>query len=765
MTKEKTTETLALIDGHALVHRAYHALPPLTTGRGELVNAVFGFVSILLKVLKDWRPEYIAAAFDLAAPTFRHQEFAEYKATRVKAPDELYAQIKRVKEALTAFNIPVFEQEGFEADDIIGTLAEQASKKVKVLIVTGDLDTLQLVSERVNVFTLKKGLQDTVVYDAAAVKKRFGGLSPEQMNDYKGLKGDPSDNIPGVPGVGEKTAVELLRQYGSLENLYQKAAKAAVNDEQSAKNKKKKLGKNSKLFDKLREFKEQAFFSKYLATIRRDAPVAIDLAAAKTRDFDRQKVRALFKELGFYSLIKRLPDELVEDAPEKRTVKATASLFDGGAAAPIAVDEEREIQEKIEQAREQSVLSPEIYEIEKALAPVILTMQKNGIKIDLPYLKKISVDFGEKLNKLEEAAYQLAGAQFNLNSPQQLSDILFNKLNLQVKGLKKTPGKVVSTAAAELLKLRDRHPLVGLILEYRELAKLKNTYIDALPLLVALDGRLHTTFDQLGTTTGRLSSKNPNLQNIPIKTEAGRQIRRAFIAEDGHKLLSVDYSQIELRVVAHLAEDKEMIAAFKSGQDIHTATAAEVLNINLEQVDVEARRLAKTLNFGALYGMGSRSFAETAGVEIGRAKEFIKRYFEKFSGVARYLEKSRRQAAEDGFVQTLFGRKRFIPEINSLAWNLRQAAERMAINMPVQGTAADLLKMAMVAAARESWLAVNARLLLQVHDELVFEVAEDKVLVVAKKVKEIMENIYRLVVPLAAECKAGDNWGEMKKIL
>ena len=780
--KNKDTKTLVLIDSHALIHRAYHALPPLNTGKGELVNAVFGFTSILLKVLKELQPDYIAAAFDMAAPTFRHKEFDDYKATRAKAPDELYAQIKRVKDVLAAFNIPVFEKEGFEADDILGTIAHQVktkNQKLKTVIVTGDLDTLQLVNDKVNIYTLKKGIKDTIIYDEAAVKERFEGLAPSQMNDYKGLKGDPSDNIPGVPGVGEKTAIELLKEYGSLEKLYKELEKLhpagghpkgeKTNPSTSLdKARDKTLGvKSNNLFKKLLDFKDQAFFSKYLATIKQDVPIKFDLSAALAKDFDKQKVVELFKELGFFSLVNRLsaadeknllPKESAKSAGDKKTEK----IIPGQGSL---LNDEPTVLEKIEQAREQGVLSAQIYQIEKELAPVLVKMQQAGIKIDKDYLKKLGDSLGQKIKMLEAKIYKLAGVEFNINSPQQLSEVLFTKLNLQIKGLKKTPGKVISTAASELTKLRGEHEVVDCVIEYRELAKLKNTYIDALPELVASDGRLHTTFDQLGTTTGRLSSKNPNLQNIPIKTELGREIRKAFVAERGYKLLSADYSQIELRVVASLSGDREMIKAFSEGKDIHTATAAEVLGIGASEVSPEARRMAKVLNFGVIYGMGSHGFAQAAGIEYGKAKDFIKKYFEEFSGVARYLENSRQSAAKNGFVQTLFGRKRFVPEINSSAWNLRQAAERAAVNMPVQGTAADLLKMAMVEIAKSEWLVANSKMLLQVHDELVFEVAEDKVARAAQEIKKIMENIYKLAVPLKVDLEAGDNWGELKKLL
>ncbi len=678
MAKEEKNKILVLIDGHALVHRAYHALPPLNTNRGELVNAVYGFVSILLKVIKELQPDYLVAAFDLPKPTFRHEEFEAYKAKRVKAPDELYAQIGRVKEVLAAFNVPVFEKEGYEADDIIGTIARQVkNKKIKTIIATGDLDTLQLVNKNTSIFTLKKGVKDTIMYDDEAVIERYG-LKPEQMNDFKGLKGDPSDNIPGVPGVGEKTAVELLQEFGSIEQMYRfleeetpklkiKNARPASLGEAGEKLK----NKIRNLKPKLLEAKEQAFFSKYLATIKTDVPLKFKLAEALAHDYDKEKVVKLFKELGFYSLIDRLAQ-----ADSSAAGKSEESEKIAGADA---------VHEKIEEAYRQGVLSPKIYELEKALVPLIKEMEKNGIKIDLNYLKKLGEKFGKQLAELEEKIYRAAGIKFNINSPQQLSEILFTRLGLITKGLKKTPGKVISTAASELEKMRGQHQIVDLIMEYRELAKLKNTYVDALPKLAASDGRLHTSFDQLGTVTGRLSSKNPNLQNIPIKTEIGREIRRAFVADKGCKLLAADYSQIELRIVATMAQDKEMILAFKEGKDIHTLTAAEVFGVAPEKVTSQMRRAAKALNFGVIYGMSMHGFAEAAGVDLMQAKDFIEKYFKEFSGVARYVEKTKKEAALKGYVQTLFGRQRFIPEINSSAWNLRAAAERMAINMPIQG--------------------------------------------------------------------------------
>ena len=766
MSKEKT---LVLIDGHALVHRAYHALPPLNTSRGELVNAVFGFTSILLKILKELRPDYIAATFDLAGPTFRHKEFEDYKATRVKAPDELYQQINRVKDVLKAFNIPIYEKEGFEADDLLGTIAHQLKTKpsakepkprtknqeLKIIIATGDLDTLQLVDKNTSVYTLKKGVKDTIVYDEKAVQERYG-LAPSQMTDFKGLKGDPSDNIPGVPGVGEKTAIELLKEYGTIENLYRKLETE----------KPKLKTKNLKLLNKLLEYKEQAFFSQYLATIKKDAPIKFNLAEAAAPDYDKEQVVKLFKEMGFYSLLERLGDSeaaaLLPSLPgeESKTAKeAIEQPVTPGKSNP----REEEIYEKIEQAKNSGILSDRVYKLEKALAPVISRMEKTGIKIDIDYLASLGVALNQRLLELEKEIHQSAGVDFNINSPQQLSDVLFNRLQLKIKGLKKTPGRVVSTAAPELIKLRDQHKIIDAILEYRELAKLKTTYVDALPKLIGSDGRVRTTFDQLGTATGRLSSKNPNLQNIPIKTELGREIRKAFVAAKGYKLLAADYSQIELRVVASLANDVKMINALKSGGDIHILTAHEVFDVRPEEVSARMRQAAKALNFGVIYGMSVHGFSQASGLPPDKAKAFIQKYFDEFHGVAKYVEKTKEEAAKNGYVQTLFGRKRFIPEINSSVWNLKAAAERMAVNLPVQGTAADLIKMAMVE-INLKLKTKNLKLLLQVHDELVFEVPKEEIQTVAQQIKDIMENVCQLAVPLKVEIKAGDNWGEMERI-
>ncbi|MDD5589665.1 MAG: DNA polymerase [Candidatus Portnoybacteria bacterium] len=734
-----------LIDSHALIHRAFHALPELTTKKGERVNAVYGFVSILLRVLKELKPDYVAAAFDLPQPTFRHKEFASYQATRVKAPDELYQQIVRVKQILAAFRIPVFEEAGFEADDVIGSLALRSEKEkpdFKNIIVTGDLDTLQLISKKTAVFTLKKGVKDTVLYDEKAVFERYG-LKPEQMPDFKGLKGDPSDNIPGVPGIGEKTACSLMKEFGTLENLYGKI---------ESKEKKGEKIISESLKTKLLENKDQAFFSKYLATIKRDVAFKVDWEGVRFGDYDEKAVADILKELEFFSLINRVVE-----------LKGVSSGLEPEKIKMPVVDQD--VFDRLAEAKEAGILSDKIYEIEKKLVPVIDQMQKNGVKVDLRKLEELNQNFTSRISVLEKEIHEMTGVVFNVNSPAQLAEILFNKLQLKAKGLKKTPGKVVSTAAPELLKLKGSHPIIDLILEHRELSKLKSTYAEALPELIdPADQRIHTQYDQLGATTGRLSSRRPNLQNIPIKTELGNEIRKCFIAEEGNFLLSADYSQLELRVVASLAGDKKMIQILKEGRDIHRATAAEVFGIAPEEVTDKMRNSAKALNFGVIYGMSIHGFSEASGFERAKAKDFVDRYFEEFRGVAEYIEKTKTQVARDGYVETIFGRKRFLPEINSSAWNLKAAAERAAVNFPVQGAAADLMKMAMIKAGEViSGQEQDIRMLLQVHDELIFEVKKEKVDEMAPKIKEAMESVWELPAPLVVKIEIGKNWGELEK--
>lgn len=751
----KNKKRLIIIDSNALVHRAYHALPPLTTKKGELVNAIYGFLLVLFKAIKDLKPDYLAATFDLPAPTFRHEKFKEYKAKRPKAPDELYNQIPKIKELLRAFDIPIYEKEGFEADDIIGTLAKLIPQKMafpelETIILTGDLDALQLINKNTKVYTFRKGIKDSVVYDEKQVRERYG-LGPEQLVDFRGLKGDPSDNIPGAPGVGEKTATDLIKKFGTVENLY----KTIENNLPKA----KEIPPKTK--EKLVQAKEQVIFSKFLSQIRKDAPITPSLKIWKPGKSDWEKARNLLKEFEFYSLLGRL-DELSGD--DKKSSSEPQKLF-FGQTEESGRRKENTLKE-IEDFFQQSVFSKEIYELEKDLAPVVEEMENNGIKVDARHLKKLSLDFASKIKILEKKIYTMAGGKFNINSPQQLSKVIFENLKLPTEGLKKTPGGVVSTSWAELEKLKNKHPIIKFLENYREIFKLKSGFIDSLPKLLAKDGRLHPKFHQLGTATGRFSCSDPNLQNIPIKGEFGKKIRQAFVSEKGFNFISADYSQMELRIASAISKDEKMIEFFRQGKDIHKMTASQIFNIPENKVGEEERSLAKTINFGVLYGMSVVGLAERAGISRDEAKKFIEEYFKDFEGIANYVENSVNEARKKEFSETLFGRKRFLPEINSRDFRLRQAAERMAINHPVQGSSADIIKMAMVEICQKSKIKnQESRMILQVHDELLFEVAEEKTNEVAREIKEIMEKVRKLEVTLEVKLEVGKNWGEMEKIV
>ncbi|MBI2063751.1 MAG: DNA polymerase I [Candidatus Yanofskybacteria bacterium] len=855
---------IILIDGNALVHRAFHALPPLTSPSGAVTNAVFGFSSIFIKMIKELKPDFIAATFDLKGPTFRHEKFAEYKIHREKAPDELYRQIPLVKEVLAAFGVPIYEKEGYEADDLIGTLAAKAKgqKDLQTIIATGDMDALQLVDgKRVAVFTLRKGVSDTVVYDEDAVFARYG-LKPEQLNDYRGLKGDPSDNISGVPGVGEKTAAELIKKFSDLEELFKflEANKGQIP-------KLKTAGISEKLAERLLENKDKAFSSRELSTIVTDLDIDFTMEkSAWRKNADISRIETNFRDLGFSSLLKRLPEiglnkavaetpdlpktsgaeELqldpdenniyVNEPAEQQIIKKILAnpqaviighdlkelfrsaikqgkpfnkaqgrpfdktqgrhiknrIFDTKIAAYLLNPDQKDydfskvyyaeyneipgmeasrrpaylwkLRERLWENIKSADLIKVFEDIEMPLVPVLAEMELYGIKINTKALAELLKSTNKELAKLETKIYELAGGEFNINSPQQLGEILYAKLGIKGR-VRKTGGGALSTAAPELEKIREEHPIIDFILQYRELQKLKTTYIEPFPQLVdRSDGRLHTTYNQTGTGTGRLSSENPNLQNIPIKTELGREFRRAFIAEDGCQLVSFDYSQLELRVVAHIAKDEKMIEVFRRGEDIHTATAAEIFEVTLEQVTKEMRRQAKTLNFGIIYGMGPLGFARSAGVSTLRAREFITKYFADFSGVAKYMEEMKAKAHEIGYVETIFGRRRRLLDIQSTMPQLQAQAERAAINHPVQGTAADLMKLSMIGVSEfihKNLDDKQARLLLQVHDELVFEIKTDLVQKLAKTFKQIMESVYRLDVPLIVDVKFGQNWQDM----
>ncbi|NTU67110.1 MAG: DNA polymerase I [Candidatus Moranbacteria bacterium] len=901
MPKEK--KKLILIDGNAIIHRAYHAMPPLVTKKGELVNAVYGFSSTLLSVIDKFKPEYVLATFDLAGPTFRHEEYEEYKATRVKADQELYDQIPRVKEVVRAFGIPIFEAQGFEADDVIGTLVAQSEKKheeIENIIVTGDMDTLQLVSPKTKVYTMRRGLTDSVLYGEKEVFARYG-LKPEQLVDFKGLRGDPSDNIPGVKGIGEKTAITLLEQYKTVEGVYEHIAEI-----------------KGTVKDKLERDKMMAFKSKSLATISRKAPVVLAIEKALTHDFDREGLVSMFKELNFFSLVKRIPGAEKDDASKPAAVPAgvkdfkfeiiengkvgdfvntlkecgeislslrthgekawngkilgvaigyktgrvgyvsyseenfallgkvfsdpdvkkigydlksdleilrangielagayfdimlSAYLLNSGSKIELSTLVLEGLGEEMEEEKKQGQLGLQIEseeeiasrscqradyifklkdihekniadiskeqeaagsngntlwkvfeDVEMPLVEILSAMEINGVKFDPDVFHGISEKIEKRIKTLEDGIYEAAGETFNINSPKQLSEILFVKLKIPTDNLKKGKTGTISTASSELKKIKDQHDVIGKIEEYREIFKLKTTYLDTLPSLVDNNSRIHTCFNQAVAATGRLSSSDPNLQNIPIRTDLGQLLRAAFVADEGWKLVSADYSQIDLRVVAHVSEDKTMIELFWKGEDIHRATAAEINKVTPSKVSDKMRSRAKELNFGVIYGMGAFGFSARTGISREEAKKFIDAYFERFQGVARYMKYMKEFAKKNGYVETEIGRRRYIPEINSSNFQVANSAERMAINMPIQGLSADIVKIAMIKVYDEYKNNPDVRMILQVHDEIILEVKEDAAEEVGKKVKEIMESAYKLKVPLLVDVHMGDNWGEI----
>ncbi len=905
---------LVLFDGNALIHRAYHAFEksPLTVRKtGEIVSAVYGFALMLLKVVNELQPTHYAVTFDKKAPTFRHKIYEQYKAHRPPAPEELVNQIEKVRELVRAFHIPIFEMEGYEADDLLGALSKQAAEKdIDTIIVTGDADTMQLVSPKVKVLYPKprKSFSDTMLYDEAAVTEKYG-ITAKQIPDLKGLVGDPSDNIPGVRGIGDKTAVKLLQEFASIEKIYENLDKVTPPRAQAA----------------LKGNEADARRSKELATIVTDVPVTLNLEECRIDHFDHDTVAEMFRELEFTSLLPRLRDleALIPagtDRPKVETkppegdyrIVNTAETLDGlvnrlSQARTFALDTEtdsldpmtanlvglsfspakgeayyipvghiglQEIQQlplpqviekikplledanlpkiahngkfdmtilaennvnvsnvsfdsmvaayllnekslslknlafsrlnlemvqitdilgtgpkqlamsqvEIKQAadyacadadmtlRLSELLASDLQkeglwqlfaEVEMPLVPVLLEMERNGVAIDTGLLNEMSQQLGDQLAKLEKQIYESVGHEFNINSPAQLGPVLFEELKLPTT--RKGKGKY-STEAAVLEELRGTHPLIEHILEYRQLSKLKSTYIDALPSLInRKTGRLHTSFNQTRTTTGRLSSSDPNLQNIPIRGDLGKQVRRAFIAPPGSLLLAGDYSQIDLRSLAHLSQDPALLSAFRNDEDIHTATAALLLGIEPAKVTADMRRLAKTVNFGIIYGMSEYGLEQATELSREEASKFIAAYFEKYPGVKEYLQATKDQARKLGYVQTILVRRRYIPEINSANRIIREAAERMAINMPVQGTSADIIKVAMVNLHREmSNQRLKSKMILQVHDELVFEVPENEIDTMRKIVPEIMSSAIQLDVPLKVDLKTGKNWGEMK---
>ncbi len=905
---------LIIIDSNALIHRAFHALPPLTNKQGVLTNAVYGFTMLLIKAIKDLKPDYIAATFDHRDKTFRHQQYKAYKAQRKKQPDELYAQMPLVKEVLAGFKIKIYEQSGYEADDLIGTIAHLKSvdrPDIETIILTGDQDVLQLVDSNTKVLSPHKGLGETILYDKKGVKDKFGGLKPNQLIDYKALRGDPSDNIPGVKGIGEKGAINLLNDFKTLDGIYQNIESDKIKD---------------RTRQLLKEYKDDAYQSQKLATIILDAPIDFKLEDCKFGHIDKAILVNLFQELNFTRLLSQLNTlgatvkttsgqaGLFETVQNSQTAKKFASqkyqlvlekdlqsfiqnlkkqtlfCFDTEATSPNPFNAEllgisfcwqagcahylplscinkvrRELtqifkdqkinkvghnlkydielleqhafeingiyfdtmiasyllnpghrqhnldnlafvelgyeMQKIEDligkgknqitlkevevervsnySCEDADLTYQLYlklekelkkegmfglfeEMEMPLVRVLSNIERNGVKINDTFLKKLSKDLGEQIVKLETKIHKLAKVKFNIASPKQLKEVLFETMNLSTAGLAKTKTGI-STAAGELDKLVGEHKIIDLILEYRELTKLKSTYSDALPKLInPKDHRVHTSYNQTVTATGRLSSSDPNLQNIPIRTHLGKKIRQSFIADKGHKLIKADYSQIELRIVASLANDKTMLQAFENKDDIHTQTAALINQVEAKDVTPNMRRQAKEVNFGVLYGMGAWGLAKRTGISNLKAKEFIDKYFASYSQVKQYLAETIAIARDKGYVETFYGRRRYIPEINSGVQQVRAAAERTAINMPIQGTAADLLKLAMIEIDKK--LPKDCKMILQVHDELVFEVPDKDVKRVAELVTAEMNGVYKLRAPIETEVQVGNNWNKMELI-
>ena len=783
-----STKTLVLLDVHAILHRAYHALPEFVSSKGEPTGALYGLCTFLIKLIKDFQPDYIVACDDLPEPTKRHKVYADYKGTRKKIDENLVQQLERSKDVFTALHIPLYSSVGFEADDMLGTIVEtlKSTPGVEIIIASGDMDTMQLIDgDKVMVYTLKKGIKDTIIYNEEAVKERFG-FGPKFLTDYKGLRGDPSDNIIGIKGIGEKTAEELIIKFGSIEDIYKKLKK----DEKSF----EKAGIKKRIIELLKENEEEALFSKMLATIRRDAPIHFSLPEKVWRDdIDMKKVEALFMQFEFRALGAKLAESLSLDLPENsaearlpqdnqsdiRKIGILLWVVDSNKTNPTLDDilsytrtntlsEAREVLEKI--IKDQNLFFV-VDKIEMPLIPITSSMKEVGIKIDVDRLQELGKKYHIELDILEKQIWKIVGEEFNISSPKQLGEILFVKMGLKAKNQKKTASGGFSTKESELEKLKDEHPVAGLVLEYRELSKLLGTYIDTIPTQVDSNNRLHSDFLQAGSATGRMASINPNLQNIPNKTLLGREIRKSFIAEKGWKLVSFDYSQIELRIAAFLSGDKKLIEIFKKGEDVHTAVAMEVFGVKANEVTKEMRVRAKTINFGVMYGMGVSALQKNIGTGRKEAQNFLDRYFSEFSGLAEYLEKIKRETEQKGYTETFFGRRRYFPDIHSKLPFLKASAERMAINAPIQGTGADILKLSMINVdefIKKNNFWKDARLLLSVHDELVYEVKESIVKKIAPEIKKIMQDVIepKKIFGIVCETKSsfGDNWAEQEEM-
>lgn len=798
----KNNEKIVLLDAYAIIHRAYHALPDFSSQKGEPTGALYGISAMLLKIIKDLKPDYIIACYDLPEPTYRHEIYDEYKAGREKPDDDLIKQIDRSRDLFKVFNIPIYEKAGFEADDILGTIVEKLKEKdIDIVIASGDMDTLQLVAgNKVRVYTLKKGINNTILYNEKAVIERFG-FKPKLLVDYKGLRGDPSDNIIGVKGVGEKTATILIQNFKNIENIY----KQLKEDENILLDK----GIKPRIIGLLEENEEEAFFSKELATIRRDVPIKFSLPNKKWKEnVDSKKIISLFQEFGFRTLTQRVRDffrndlegydeEVLKkiDKPEEKINEAELEkvlialwLLDSNITKPTIedildfsgkdtfVEAKKFVWEMVKDKKLEFILK----EVEIPLIPVIKKMSETGIRVNIKYLAEMSKEYHSELDKLKVSIWKYAGEEFNINSPKQLAEILFEGLSLKTSSKKKTPAGKRTTKESELKKMIGVHPIIKDVLKYRELQKLLSTYIDNLPDLVDKKGRIHATFLQAGTTTGRLSSSNPNMQNIPTRTEHGKKIRGAFESEKGFDLIAFDYSQVELRVVAVLSGDKNLVDIFKNDDDVHSAVASKIFRVPLDKVNSAMRRKAKVVNFGMIYGMGVNSLRQnmedaSGGVEkITRkeAQEFYNQYFETFKGVADYLKQVKEQALKDGYTKTFFGRIRYFEGITSKVPFIRAMAERMAVNAPVQGTSADILKIAMVKIDEyiiKNKLEDNIKMLLQVHDELIFEIKKDVDAKDVSEIKKIMESVLPINktkgIVFKVNVKKGSKWNNLVEII
>ena len=784
-TKESNQKTLILLDAHAILHRAYHALPEFSSSKGEPTGALYGLSTMIMKIIKDLKPDYIVGCFDLPQPTFRHEAYEAYKLGRAKAEDDLVHQIKRSRDVFAALGIPAYELPGFEADDLLATIVEKMKKEkdTRIIIASGDMDTLQLVdNDRVLVYTLKKGINDTILYNEKAVFERFG-FKPALLPDYKGLRGDPSDNIIGIKGIGEKTATTLITTFGSIEKIYKKIKK----DPEAF----RKAGLTPRIIKLLEDGEEEALFSKTLATVRHDAPIDFTLPKKVwSESFEPERAEALFADLDFRGLRGRLHnllgivhtptqdealDEEVVDPLQFKHAQIALWLLNYELTTPSLEDMLHYTKKKnftdafevLEAEIGKQGLGRVYRDIELPLIPIIEEAQKYGITVDKNHLESLSKKYHTELDKITARIYTHAGGEFNMNSPKQLGEILFDKLGLATKGLKKTEGGARSTRESELAKLKDVHPIIADILLYRELQKLLSTYIDNLPHLVALDGRLHTTLNQAGTTTGRMSSSNPNLQNIPVRGEMGEAIRDAFVAPKDSTLLAFDYSQIEMRVLAALSQDEQLIEVFRTGTDVHTSVASRVFKVLEKDVTREMRRRAKVINFGIVYGMGVNALRDNLGSTRKEAQEFYDNYFVTFPKIAAYFEEVKSRAKKDGFTTTYFGRHRFFAGLKSTIPFIRASAERMAMNAPLQGTAADIIKIAMKRAhdgLEKKGLLSATHLLLQIHDELLYEVEEESVDKARAVIEEAMEHAVEFPVPITVSIAEGQRWGGMKEI-